>query len=100
MQHGFGGMLRGAGIVFFAFIGFDAVSTAAQETKNPGRDMPKGILGSLAIVRTLHVQLGRGASVARGRTTISAYEPLATRLDPKLVARLVEPEAPLPGPTS
>src|SRR5580704_3418838 len=55
MQHGFGGMLRGAGIVFFAFIGFDAVSTAAQETKNPGRDMPRGILGSLAVCTVLYI---------------------------------------------
>src|SRR5580658_4488547 len=58
MQHGIGGMLRGAGIVFFAFIGFDAVSTAAQETKNPGRDMPIGILGSLAICTVLYILFG------------------------------------------
>jgi APA family basic amino acid/polyamine antiporter len=58
MQHGFGGTLRGAGIVFFAFIGFDAVSTAAQETKDPGRDMPKGILGSLAICTVLYILFG------------------------------------------
>ncbi|HEU4858183.1 MAG TPA: amino acid permease, partial [Chitinophagaceae bacterium] len=45
-NHGFAGVLRGAAIVFFAFIGFDAVSTAAQEAKNPKRDMPIGILGS------------------------------------------------------
>jgi APA family basic amino acid/polyamine antiporter len=54
-QHGWGGILRGAGIVFFAFIGFDAVSTAAQETKNPKRDMPIGILGSLIICTILYV---------------------------------------------
>ena len=54
-QHGWLGILRGAGIVFFAFIGFDAVSTAAQETKNPKRDMPIGILGSLAICTVLYV---------------------------------------------
>lgn len=54
-QHGWGGVLGGAGIVFFAFIGFDAVSTAAQETKNPGRDMPRGILGSLAICTVLYI---------------------------------------------
>ena len=46
---GWSGVLRGAGVMFFAYIGFDAVSTAAQEAKNPQRDMPIGILGSLAI---------------------------------------------------
>ena len=46
---------RGAGVVFFAFIGFDAVSTAAQEAKNPKRDMPIGILGSLVVCTILYV---------------------------------------------
>jgi APA family basic amino acid/polyamine antiporter len=50
---GWSGILRGAGIIFFAYIGFDAVSTAAQEAKNPQRDMPIGILGSLAICTIL-----------------------------------------------
>jgi APA family basic amino acid/polyamine antiporter len=54
-RHGWGGVLRGAAIVFFAFIGFDAVSTAAQEAKNPKKDMPKGILGSLLICTVLYV---------------------------------------------
>jgi APA family basic amino acid/polyamine antiporter len=49
------GILRGAGLVFFAYIGFDAVSTAAQEARNPQRDMPIGILGSLAICTLLYV---------------------------------------------
>jgi len=57
-QHGWGGVLRGAGIVFFAFIGFDAVSTAAQETINPARDMPIGILGSLAACTVLYILFG------------------------------------------
>jgi len=56
--HGWGGVLKGAGIVFFAFIGFDAVSTAAQEAKNPARDMPIGMLGSLAICTLLYVTFG------------------------------------------
>ena len=58
VTHPFGGImgiLGAAGVVFFAFIGFDAVSTAAQETINPKRDMPIGILGSLVICTTLYV---------------------------------------------
>ncbi len=55
---GFDGILRGAGIIFFAYIGFDAVSTAAQEAKNPQRDMPKGILGSLAVCTIIYVLVG------------------------------------------
>lgn len=54
-NHGWGGVLRGAAIVFFAFIGFDAVSTAAQEAKNPKKDMPMGILGSLVICTLLYI---------------------------------------------
>jgi APA family basic amino acid/polyamine antiporter len=49
------GILGAAGVVFFAFIGFDAVSTAAQEAKNPSRDMPIGILGSLVVCTVLYV---------------------------------------------
>jgi basic amino acid/polyamine antiporter, APA family len=52
---GYAGIIGGAGVVFFAFIGFDAVSTAAQEAKNPKRDMPIGILGSLAVCTILYV---------------------------------------------
>ena len=58
VTHAYGGVmgiLGAAGVVFFAFIGFDAVSTAAQETKNPSRDMPVGILGSLAVCTILYV---------------------------------------------
>lgn len=54
-KHGWGGVLGGAGVVFFAFIGFDAVSTAAQETINPGKNMPIGILGSLAVCTILYI---------------------------------------------
>ena len=64
------GILRGAGIVFFAYIGFDAVSTAAQEAKNPQRDMPAGILGSLAISTILYI------AVAAVMTGIVPYDQL------------------------
>ena len=54
-EYGWSGVLRGAGVIFFAYIGFDAVSTSAQEARNPQRDMPRGILGSLAICTVLFV---------------------------------------------
>ncbi|HPL19325.1 MAG TPA: amino acid permease, partial [Spirochaetota bacterium] len=54
-EYGWSGILRGAGVIFFAYIGFDVVSTAAQEVKNPKRDMPIGILGSLTIVTILYI---------------------------------------------
>jgi APA family basic amino acid/polyamine antiporter len=52
---GWHGVLRGAGVIFFAYIGFDAVSTAAQEAKNPQRDMPIGLLGSLGLCTVLYI---------------------------------------------
>ena len=54
-EYGWSGILRGAGVIFFAYIGFDAVSTSAQEARNPQRDMPRGILGSLAVCTLLFV---------------------------------------------
>ncbi|HEY3134053.1 MAG TPA: amino acid permease [Gemmatimonadaceae bacterium] len=55
---GWSGILRGAGIIFFAYIGFDAVSTASQEARNPGRDIPIGILVSLAICTVIYIAVG------------------------------------------
>jgi APA family basic amino acid/polyamine antiporter len=54
-HYGWSGIVRGAGVVFFAYIGFDAVSTAAQEARNPQKDMPIGILSSLAICTVLYI---------------------------------------------
>jgi len=54
-EYGWSGVLRGAGVIFFAYIGFDAVSVAAQEAKNPQRDMPIGILGSLVVCTILYI---------------------------------------------
>ncbi|MBX7155570.1 MAG: amino acid permease [Bacteriodetes bacterium] len=54
-EYGWSGIMRAAGIIFFAYIGFDAVSTAAQEAKNPQKDMPIGIMGSLLICTVLYI---------------------------------------------
>ena len=69
-NNGFGGVIRAAAIVFFAYIGFDAVSTAAQETKNPKRNMPIGILGSLAICTILYLLF---AHVMTGVTSYKTF---------------------------
>lgn len=71
-KHGWGGVLGGAAIVFFAFIGFDAVSTAAQEAKNPKRDMPIGILGSLLVCTILYILFGHVL------TGVAPYQEFAT----------------------
>ena len=73
IAHNYGGImgiLGAAGVVFFAFIGFDAVSTAAQEAKNPKRDMPIGILGSLAICTVLYILF---AHVLTGVATVEDF---------------------------
>src|SRR5690349_2612425 len=54
-EYGWSGILRGAGVIFFAYIGFDAVSVAAQEARNPQKDMPTGILGSLVVCTILYI---------------------------------------------
>ena len=69
-EYGWSGIMRGAAVVFFAYIGFDAVSTAAQEAKNPQRSMMIGILGSLVICTILYVLVG-SSSPASFRTTSS-----------------------------
>ena len=56
--NGFTGIATGAAIVFFAYIGFDAISTAAEETKNPQRNLPIGILGGLAICTIIYIVIG------------------------------------------
>ncbi|MBI4323899.1 MAG: amino acid permease [Chloroflexi bacterium] len=76
---GWTGVMTGAGIVFFAYIGFDAVSTAAQEARNPQRDMPIGIIGSLLICTVLYILV---AAIATG---IVPYQLLDVR-DPIAVA--------------
>ncbi len=70
-DYGFSGIIRAAAIVFFAYIGFDAVSTAAQEAKNPKKDMPIGILGSLAICTVLYILF---AHVMTGVTSFENFK--------------------------
>jgi APA family basic amino acid/polyamine antiporter len=78
---GWSGVLRGAGVVFFAYIGFDAVSTAAQEAKNPQKDMPIGILGSLIVCTILYIVVSGllTATVHYSRLNIGAPVSLAIR---------------------
>src|SRR5213078_1573118 len=73
-SYGWSGVLRGAGLVFFSYIGFDTVSTAAQESKNPQRDMPLGILGSLAICTLLYVVVS-AVRVGQGERTSMKQKP-------------------------
>ena len=78
---GWSGVLHGAGIIFFAFIGFDAVSTAAQEAKRPQRDMPIGILGSLAICTVLYIAVVRVLTGVLPYTKLNVPDPLAVAID-------------------
>lgn len=77
---GWSGVFRGASIVFFAYIGFDAVSTAAQEVKNPQRDMPIGILGSLLICTVLYILMAAVLTGMLPFAKLDTAEPVATAL--------------------
>jgi APA family basic amino acid/polyamine antiporter len=74
---GFSGIIRAAAIVFFAYIGFDAVSTAAQEAKNPKKDMPIGILGSLAICTILYILFAHVMTGVTNYTTFAGKDGIA-----------------------
>ena len=76
-EFGFSGIIRAAAIVFFAYIGFDAVSTAAQEAKNPKRDMPIGILGSLAICTVLYILFAHVMTGVTSYTTFKGQDGIA-----------------------
>ena len=76
-QFGWSGIMRGAGVVFFAYIGFDAVSTAAQESRNPQKDMPFGILGSLIICTILYIIVSGLLTGIRNYTTLNTPAPVA-----------------------
>jgi len=78
---GWTGVFRGAAVVFFAYIGFDAVSTAAQETKNPQRSMPIGILLSLAICAVLYVAVSLVLTGIVRYTELSVPDPIAVGIN-------------------
>jgi APA family basic amino acid/polyamine antiporter len=80
-KYGWDGILRGAGVIFFAYIGFDAVSTAAQETKNPQRDMPIGILGSLAICTVLYIVVALVLTGIVKYTALNVPDPIAVGIN-------------------
>ncbi len=80
-HYGWSGILRGAATIFFAYIGFDAVSTAAQEAKNPQKDMPVGILGSLGISTMLYVLVAIVLTGIVSYTFLNVADPIAVGVD-------------------
>ena len=78
---GLSGILRGAGVMFFAYLGFDAVSTAAQEAKNPKRDMPIGILGSLAACTIIYIAFSLVLTGVVSYTQLNVAAPVAVAID-------------------
>src|SRR3982750_4265243 len=85
VPYGFSGVITGAAVIFFAYIGFDAVSTAAQEAKNPQRDMPIGIMGSLAICTVLYILVaGIMVGLVDYKELTNAAAPIAVAIDAAL----------------
>jgi basic amino acid/polyamine antiporter, APA family len=80
-EFGWSGVLRAAGVIFFAYIGFDAVSTATQEAKRPQRDMPIGILGSLAICTILYIAVSLVLTGVISYKQLDGPAPIATAVD-------------------
>jgi APA family basic amino acid/polyamine antiporter len=78
---GWSGVIRGAGVIFFAYIGFDAVSTAAQEARNPQRDMPIGILGSLAICTIVFILMTGVLTGIMKYTELAVPDPIAVAVN-------------------
>lgn len=80
-EFGWGGVFRAASIVFFAYIGFEAVSTAGQEAKNPKKDMPIGIIGSLAICTLLYILVSLVLTLVVNYRTLDVPDPVAVAVD-------------------
>ena len=77
MPYGWSGVMGAAGVVFFAYIGFDAVSTTAEEAKNPQRDLPIGIIASLVICTLLYLAV---AAVLSGIVPVAQYRAAVLQL--------------------
>jgi APA family basic amino acid/polyamine antiporter len=80
-SYGWSGIARAASVIFFAYIGFDAVSTAAQEAKNPQKDMPIGIMGSLAICTVLYILTSGILTMVVPYTSLNVSDPVAVGID-------------------
>jgi APA family basic amino acid/polyamine antiporter len=80
-HYGWSGVVRAAGVIFLAYIGFDAVSTAAQEAKNPQKDMPFGILGSLVICTILYILVSGILTGLVPYSTLNVAEPIAVGIE-------------------
>ncbi len=80
-EYGWSGVMAGAGLVFFAYIGFDAVSTAAQEAKNPQKDMPIGIIGSLLVCTVLYILVSGIATGVMSYKDLNVPDPIALAAD-------------------
>jgi APA family basic amino acid/polyamine antiporter len=78
---GWSGILRGSAVIFFAYIGFDAVSTTAQEAKNPQKDMPVGILGSLSISTILYILVAAVLTGVVSYVLLNVADPIAVGVD-------------------
>lgn len=78
---GWSGVLRGAGVIFFAYIGFDAVSTAAQETRDPQRNVPIGILGSLLVATVLYIVVSLVLTGVVKYSLLSVPDPIAVAVN-------------------
>ncbi|KAA3437165.1 amino acid permease [Rufibacter hautae] len=80
-EYGWSGIIRAAGVIFFAYIGFDAVSTTAQEAKNPQKDMPIGILGSLVICTILYILVSGILTAMVHYSQLNVAEPIAIGIE-------------------
>ncbi len=93
ISYGWSGVLTGAGVVFFAYIGFDAVSTTAQECKNPGRDLPIGILTSLVICTILYILMALVLTGVVPYRLLGVSDPVAVGVDRIVALRHWSPVA-------